>query len=182
MKTDQGELVLSGTLDCTILNPWDRNVKTILEFTNVLDITRAWRVKDFKVWLKTAPEDIPIANWGNMAIRYQLNTDDMARPDFWDAGDNRAIAFGEVAYGLNSYNDKQTFGLPTPANLRQYANYVQPDHVIQNRLDLAAHVSFPESGGLEVELNYIIYLEEITITPTESIVYNIKSKAQDLEN
>ncbi|GAI76173.1 unnamed protein product [marine sediment metagenome] len=181
MKSDQGSMVLSGVLDVTILDPWDRGVKRILEFSNVLDITKAWRVKDVKVWMKSEPTDIGIANYGNMSIRYQLNTDEMSRGQFWDAGDNRAIAFGEIAYGLNSYNDKQAFGLPVSANLRQYANYVQPDHIIQNQLDLCASIIFPESGGLVVELNYIVYLEEIQITPTESIIFNIKGKAQDLE-
>ncbi|GAG63482.1 unnamed protein product, partial [marine sediment metagenome] len=60
--------------------------------------------------------------------------------------------------------------------------FMKDDHVIQNRLDISAAVK----GNNTVEsltgytLNYIVNLEEIDITPTESIVYNIKSKAQDL--
>lgn len=181
MKEDQGSMVLSGTMNATILDPWDRNVVTILEYSNVLDIKRAWKVRDFKVWVKSNATDIGIANWGNMQVRYQLNTDDMARGQFYNAGDNRSIAFGESFYQLNSYNDKQTFGLPTPVLLDNYETYIQPDHIIQNRLDLAAEIVYPESGGMIVELNYIVYLEEITITPIESIVANIKSKGQDLE-
>ena len=126
MKENQGSMVLSGVLEGVIMGSFSDNIKTILEYSNVLDISKAWRVKDFKVWLKSTPEEIGIANWGNMAIRCQLNTDDMGREAYWNAGDNRAIAFMEAAYGLNSYNDKQTFGQPTPANLRQYAYNVQP--------------------------------------------------------
>ncbi|GAG84519.1 unnamed protein product, partial [marine sediment metagenome] len=159
MKPTGKSMVLSGVLETGIMYPYDQNLKTVLEYSNVLDITKAWRVKDFKVWLKSTPEEIGIANWGYMAIRYQLNTDSMVRADFWDAADNRAIAFGEVSYGMNSYNDKQTFGQPTPATLLQYNQHIQPDHTIQNQLDLAAEVVFPEAGGMLVDLNYIIYLE-----------------------
>jgi hypothetical protein len=182
MKDNQGTMVLSGVLEDVVYGEFITNVKTILEYSNVLDITKAWRVKDFKVWLKSTPEEIGIANWGNMAIRCQLNTDDLGRESWWNAGDNRAIAFMEVSYGLNSYNDKQSFGQPTPPNFRNSDYYMQPDHIIQNRLDIAASVMFPESSGMPVELNYIIYLEEVNISPIESIVFNIKSKAQDLSS
>jgi hypothetical protein len=44
----------------------------------------------------------------------------------------------------------------------------------------------PGSSDLEAAagytLNYVVNLEEVEITPIESIVYNIKSKAQDLAN
>jgi len=59
-----------------------------------------------------------------------------------------------------------------------------PDHIIQNKLTISAY-SGGSSGveGLDgYTLNYIVYLEEYDITPSESIIYNIKGKAQDLSS
>ena len=182
MKDNQGTMVLSGVLTGAINKDFSEMNKTILEYTNVLDISKAWRVMDYKVWLKSNYQDIGIANYGNMSIRTQLNTDHMDEQHHWDAGENRAIAFSEHAYAFQAYISKEPFTLPVPNNYSASDYYVQPDHVIQNQLDISAQVFMAEAGGLPVELNYIIYLEEVKITPIESIVFNIKSKAQDIEN
>ena len=62
--------------------------------------------------------------------------------------------------------------------------WMKDDHVIQNRLDISASARGSQTveGLTGYTLNYIVNLEEVDITPTESIVYNIKSKAQDLQN
>jgi hypothetical protein len=59
------------------------------------------------------------------------------------------------------------------------------DHVVQNKLTISAGAS----GNAQLEaittgytLNYIVNLEEYDITPVESIIFNIKSKAQDLSS
>ena len=62
--------------------------------------------------------------------------------------------------------------------------WLLPDHIIQNKLTIGAYAggSSAIEGLTGYSLNYIVNLEEWDITPIESIVFNIKSKAQDLSS
>jgi len=184
MKPTGKTMVLSGEIDGTINRDWSGpNTHTILEYSNVLDITKAWVITDFKVWPKSPADDAGIFNnYGNLGLRFQLNTDTMPEVAYWMASENRCIAFGESHYSLNSYLSKEPFGTPVPVLPVQSNYYIQPDHIIQNRLDLACVPTFPEATSNIMELNYFVYLEEVVITPQESIVFNIKSQGQDLSD
>jgi len=61
--------------------------------------------------------------------------------------------------------------------------FMHPDHLVQNKLTISAQGTGGNSvieGLTGYTLNYIVYLEEYDITPSESIIFNIKGKAQDL--
>ena len=62
--------------------------------------------------------------------------------------------------------------------------WLMPDHIVQNKLTIGAYAGGPSTveSLAGYSLNYIVNLEEWDITPIESIVFNIKSKAQDLSS
>jgi len=114
----------------------------------------------------------------------QLSTDNIPSNLMWNnAGDNRAIGWGNLAYNANraAYKPMTPAG-EIPRSLDNSTYWLHPDHVIQNKLTISAHAfGSNASENATYVLNYLVELEEVEISPTESIVFNIKSKAQDLE-
>lgn len=185
MKDTSKTMTLAGTIYQTQFNRSMLN-ETILEYTNVLDIGRAWKVKSFDCWIASDVDSMVFVQNCLIDFRFSLATDEVGNAaDYWKAGDNRLIGFKEVAYACaeDYYKPIAAYsGAPTQ-NLN-VETYMKPNHIIQNRLDIA----FSGTGSHSIhesayfDFNYIIELEEVTVTPTESIVFNIKSAAQDLEN
>ena len=61
--------------------------------------------------------------------------------------------------------------------------WMHPEHLVQNKLTISAQGTGANAQieGLDgYTLNYIVYLEEYDITPDESIIFNIKGKAQNV--
>ena len=60
---------------------------------------------------------------------------------------------------------------------------IDPDHIIQRRLDINLKVLGANAAEAELyRINYIVYLEEVTLSANEAIISNIKSVAQDVDN
>jgi len=187
MKLTGKTLTLSGQLPRReFQKPLDRDPHTILEYSNVLDISKAWRVKDFSCWIAETANQMGLTKEAAIGLDVQLSTDDIAVPTDWNnAGDNRAVGWGTLSYYVTQANVKPT--TPQAGHTRMLMNseyWLMPDHVIQNKLTISGQA--PGSSDLEASsgyvLNYIVNLEELDITPSESIIFNIKSKAQDLSS
>lgn len=160
---------------------------TILEYANVLDIKRAWRVKDFHCWIQQQGNDFAGQTVGTQfGMNVQLSSDDIPNANDWNnAGDNRAVGWGALSYFFADGQYKPQSFTGTSLMLMNSEYWMMEDHVIQNKLTISA--SAAGNGALEgittrYKLNYIVNLEEFDITPVESIVFNIKSKAQDLSS
>jgi len=183
MKDTKKRMTLSGQIGPFLFSRAlsAANTKTILEYTNVLDIKKAWRVVDFRVWLASSHADIGMVADGLLDFRVQLNTDEM-KDGYWDASDNRAIAWGEIAYASQAQYGKPAGSAGAPMQNINTEYYIKPDHIVQTRLDLSVEGtgSGTTTEGKDFLCNYIVYLEQYDITPQESIVFNIKSKGQDL--
>ena len=188
MKRTNRTMTLSGMMEGGQMGgDMHRFTKVILEYSNVLDINRAWRVKDFKFWLASNVNEIGFTDDAIFNLDVQLSTDEMTGPirdGYWNAGDNRAIGWGFKTYSAYNYPYKHAGYTPAGICCRFTEEILTEDHIIQNYLQIAASV---KGGGVGTEnkpynVNYIVELEEWDITPVESIVFNIKSKAQDIEN
>ena len=187
MKNTGKTLTLSGQMPLRqFQEPLERDPHTILEYSNVLDLSRAWRVKDFKCWIAGTAADMGLNKEVAIGLDVQLSTDNIPNgPDWNNAGENRAVGWGTLSYWCTQSNIKPSSVIGGNARMLMNSEYwMLPDHVVQNKLTISAQA--PGSSDLEGStgfiLNYIVNLEEIIITPIESIVFNIKSKAQDLEN
>lgn len=186
MKRTGKTLTLSGQMPKRLFGAQlFRDPHTILEYANVLDINKAWKVKDFKVWIQESPLEMGLSDGGYMTVDTQLSTDSIPLQQDWNnAGDNRAIGWGTLAYNLNAstFKEQPIAGIPRSLDNSEY--WMHPDHLIQNKLTISAH-AFGNQLKFEQKLytlNYVVYLEEYDISPTESIIFNIKGKAQDLSS
>jgi len=185
MKKTGKTLTLSGQLPRRqFQQQLFRDPHTVLEYSNVLDINRAWKVKSFATWIQETPAEMGFTGECYFTVDCQLSTDNIPSNLMWNnAGDNRAIGWGNLAYNANraAYKPMTPAG-EIPRSLDNSTYWLHPDHVIQNKLTISAHAfGSNESENATYVLNYIVELEEVEISPTESIVFNIKSKAQDLE-
>ena len=71
------------------------NPKTILEYANVLDLNKAWKVKDFRCWLQGSCAEMGINKEAATGLDVQLSTDDIPNAGDWNnAEENRAIGWG----------------------------------------------------------------------------------------
>lgn len=187
MKSTGKTLTLSGQLPQRQFGELlYRNPHTILEYSNVLDINKAWKVKDYVCWIAGTCNDMGINKESAAAVDVQLSTDLIPNsPDWNNAGENRAIGWGTLSYWFTQSNIKVSTPQAGFARMLMNSEYfMHPDHLIQNKLTISAQAV----GNSDLEgtdgyvLNYIVNLEEWDITPIESIVFNIKSKAQDLSS
>jgi len=187
MKRTGKTLTLSGQMPKRLFgSPLNRDPHTILEYSNVLDINKAWKVKDFRVWIQENGVEFGATTQPTQfGLDTQLSTDNIPNQNDWNnAGENRAIGWGTLTYylGDGQYKPQSFTGFSRMLINSEY--FMHPDHLIQNKLTIsAAALGNSILEGLDgYTLNYIVYLEEYDITPIESIVFNIKSKAQDLAN
>lgn len=174
MKATGRTLTLRGTTEAYKAST-DYHSENILDYANVLDINKAWRLRWFEVWLV---ESLSLSRPGSgydLSLESILSTE-LPTPIVNRADDNRLIAWSNQTYSMG--------GKSTGANSQGIIGQqivIDPDHIIQKELN----ISFRLLGGTEFEntdfnANYIVYLEEIEITPTESIVSTIKQSAQSL--
>lgn len=163
-----------------------RDPHTILEYANVMDINKAWKVKDFRCWIKGTCTDMGINKEACTGLDVQLSTDDIPYSADWNnAGDNRGIGWGTLSYWFTQSNIKVSTPQAGFARMLMNSEYfMHPDHLVQTKLTISAQATGNSDleGATGYVLNYIVYLEEFDITPTESIIYNIKGKAQDIRN
>jgi len=174
VKTTGRTLTLRGTTE-SFRASTDWYSENILDYANVLDINKAWRLRWFEVW---PVESLSLAAPGSgyeVALEAILSTE-LPTTIQNRADDNRLIAWSNQAYTLG--------GKAAGANSQGILGHqvvIDPDHIIQKELN----ISFRMLGGTifedsDVEANYIVYLEEVEITPTESIISTIKQSAQSL--
>jgi len=191
MKRTNRTMTLAGTTpEIVFTSEMHRQPLTILEYSNVLDISKAWRVKNFRVWIKSSQMEMDLLEDCLLNLKYQLNTDDMDT-GWFNIGDNRTIGMGTTAYNVSGYgyNPSKTVTLGFTGAGVQLMNeevFMKAEHVVQNKLVLGVQVIGPqavvEAHSNTYTCNYLVELEEYDITPTESIIFNIKAKGQDLSS
>lgn len=174
MKATGRTLTLRGTTEANKAST-DYHSENILDYANVLDINKAWRLRSFEVW---PVDSLSLASTGSgieVSLEAILSTE-LPVPVVNRADDNRLIAWSNQTYTLGG----KTVG-SNAMGILGHQVVIDPDHIIQKELN----ISFRMLGGTTFEnsdfnANYIVYLEEIEITPTESIVSTIKQSAQSL--
>ena len=184
MKDTRKRLTLRGSIDVTVNAGFTVNGSPILEYANVLDLKKAWKVEGYAVW----PVDFRggvSADKGHASLESFLATDrniiDTAYVEIVNnAEDNRQFAWGNTLIHL----DYATKALTTAGQAVQSEHYwVDPDHLIQDELNIYVSAAAGDNfEGIVKKINYIVYLREVEITPAESIVQNIKGKSQDLSS
>jgi hypothetical protein len=174
MKLTGRTLTLRGTMEPFLANG-DYHSENILDYANVLDISKAWRLRWCEVWFVESPSRSVSSSGQENSLEIILSTE-LPSPVENRADDNRLITWINQCYSMGG----KSIGANGNGLLNEQV-VVDPDHIIQKELN----ISMKYLGGSVfentlVQTNYIVYLEEVEITAIESIVSSIKSSAQSL--
>jgi len=174
MKSTGRTLTLRGTME-PFKGNGDFHSENILDYSNVLDISKAWKLRYCQVWFVDSPTRTTYMGGQENSLAIVLSTE-LPAPVQNRADDNRLIAWINQCYSAG--------GKVTGANGHGMLNeqvVIDPDHIIQKELNISMqYLSGTAGENTDVEVNYIVYLEEVQITPTESIISTIKQSAQSL--
>ena len=172
MKFTGKTLTLRGTT--SPMDPGAWYSENILDYANVLDINKAWKIKWFEVW---SAESLGLQSAGSRvywSLESLLSTENILNVAN-RADDNRLIAWSNQYYGMGESPSSKAQGIVNAQVI------IDPDHIIQKELNINF---LPLTGstleGTTLTMNFIVYLEEVDITATESIIYTIKQSAQSL--
>lgn len=189
MKRTGKRLTLRGSISKDVNAQFSSDGFTILEYANVLDLKRAWKVTGYAVWPVGYKAGFTAdLNLGFASIETFLATDGNIN----DAGtvfiannarDNRQIAWGNTIVNLGGALRLEPGQSSKFQGVSSEHYWIDPEHLVQTDLRLFCRIggiSYDE--GAFKEINYIVYLDEMEVTPDESIIQSVKSKAQDLSN
>jgi len=173
MKSTGRTLTLRGTTEAFRGADWYS--ENILDYANVLDISKAWKLLYCQVWFVESPTRTTYMGGQENSLDILLSTE-LPVPVQNRADDNRLIAWINQCYSAG--------GKVAGANGHGMLNeqvVIDPDHIIQKELNISFKYLAGTTGeDTDIEVNYIVYLEEYDITPTESIISTIKQSAQSL--
>lgn len=151
-----------------------------LLFTNASpDKTRAWKVKDSQIWLVKGNNlsYSPLFKYGGFFnIQQQLQTDTIPTTvSDLNPEDNRT--FGWIR---NLITVSKGSGSITAATSNEM-KCIDPDHIITDQLyHSIGYMGDNQAESTKVTIGYMITLEQIKISPIESILQTIKGRSQDV--
>jgi len=184
MKMTGREMTLRGTISQQLNRAFAPH--NIFEYANVLDLSKAWKVKGYAVWAQGWRDGFATNNaLDSASIESFLATDigifDSASVLMNNSPeDNRQIAWGNVRLSMGA-GDKANNTQSQSVAQEHY--WIDPQHIIQDELNLYLRIGASDAYEGQIKnFNYIVYLEEVEITPVESIIFNIKGKSQDLSS
>ncbi|GAG68304.1 unnamed protein product, partial [marine sediment metagenome] len=183
MKRNDKSMTLRGSISLQVNRQFEGF--NILEYSNVLDLSKAWKVIGYAVWPTGfrpgfAAQFITQSASIESFLATDVNIFDTANILIQNSPeDNRQIAWGNSLVNLGSGDKVQSSSQVQAIEYESY--WIDPNHVIQDELNLYLRVGASnEFEGQVKQFNYIVYLEEYEISDIESIIYNIKGKSQDL--
>ena len=175
MKSTGKTLTLRGTT-ALFNTTTDFYLENILDYANVLDIEKGWKIRWFEVWPVALNPTATLAR-NTLSIEAILTTDSIPIAQRVNrADDNRMIGWSNSGYDCGTDPASKTGGFIGSQIV------IDPDHVVQKELNIMFRLL--ANAALEGEsrqMNYIVYLEEVKLTPSESIVSTIKQSAQNLD-
>lgn len=155
------------------------------------DQTKSWRIREVQCWLNPMVES---GGDSRAILYYCLSTDFLTPPpdtttpglrtyaEQFNASDNRGIAWGMVDY---QNRDASTADFRVPgqgiipfgmiADGRRAVNYL-----ILNTLTATESSAILPTGAGKNTINYRVLLEEIKVSPEESILHQVRGIAQDV--
>ena len=155
------------------------------------DQTKSWRIKEIQCWLNPMVE---AGGDSRTILNYCLSTDFLNPPadattpsiriyaEQFNAEDNRGIAWGMTDY---QNRDASTADFRVPgqgiipfgmiADGRRAVNYL-----ILNTITASEGSAILPSGPGKNTINYRILMEEIDVSPMESILHQVRGLSQDV--
>lgn len=148
------------------------------------DRTRGWRIKDAWLWCQTIRASTPNDAHGMMVIQAQLSTQEV-KPVFDQyVDDNRLFGWMQQHYlrRTTSGGSSTDYILPN-AGLNDRCRFIiDEDTTVVKELWLGMASSSDGSDEPEREWNFLIDLEEIKVSPEQSVFQQLKGMGQDVSN
>lgn len=173
-------MTLRGVIECKDGN---RSVpKQCLDYVSP-DRTRGWRIKDAWLWCQTVRASTPNDDHGMMVIQGQLSTEEV-KPIFDQyVNDNRIFGWMQQQYlrRTTSSGSSTDYIMPNSGLNLMCRFIVDEDTTIVKELWLGMASSQDGSDEPARLWNYLIDLEEVKISPEQSVFQQIKGMGQDID-
>ncbi len=148
------------------------------------DRTKGWKVTGAWVWTDTLAQNTITSN-NNPALTACLATDELDAPvrigELTTASDNRLFGWAQVHYRGFDANEYFVPHASLPSSNKMLIDF---DRIVTNQLYIYALMIC--NGGvttpMPVDVNYLIALEEVTLSPSQSVLQQLKGIGQDVVN
>jgi len=179
------ELTLRGSIDTEWQSVFAAE-KLVFNYESP-DRTRGWKVKGAWLWIDTKAGNTISSN-NNPIVVGCLTTDSIDSTGFGvrmnaltSVDDNRTFGWVQVHYrGF----DAQDYFVPHASTPASQGFLLDLDRIVTNEMYM--YVNCLTNDGLTtpnpVTVNYLIHLEEIKISPSQSILQQLKGIGQDIDN
>ncbi len=149
------------------------------------DRTRGWKVVGAWLWLADIESQNTISSNNNPVLFGSLSTDQLPAPvryaQISSVEDNRLFGWTSVHLRGFDTNDYFLGHATVPAD---QSFLLDLDRIVTN--DLYVYAGIMANGGfvspLPVKINYMIALEEMNITPSQSVLQQLKGIGQNIDN
>jgi len=174
-------MTLRGVIECADGNR--SHAQNVLDYVSP-DRTRGWVIKDAWLWCQTIRAQTPNDDHGQMIIQAQLSTEEVAPVFDQYVNDNRIFGWMQQQYmrRTTSSGSSTDYILPN-AGLNVMCRFIiDHDTTIVKELWLGMGTS---SDGSDEPLrlwNYLIDLEEVKISPEQSVFQQIKGMGQSVSD
>lgn len=155
--------------------------KQLLDYVSP-DRTRGWRIKDAWFWLGTVRASTPNDVNGMLYAQLFLSTE-AVKPVFDSVvEDNRIFAWAGQQYlkKTTTSGSSTDFMLPNGGQSTSNKFVFDDDTTIVKELWIGIGTSQEGTDEPEREYNYLINLEEVKVTPSESIMQQLKGQGQQI--
>ena len=180
-------MTLRGSID-TVWNDTRATEALIFNYESP-DRTRGWRVTGAWVWIDTLSQNTISSN-NNPGVIAALATDTIipagapgvSMNAITTASDNRLFGWTQIHYRGFDTSDYYIPHASIPESNRFLLDF---DRIVTNELYM--NVQCITNGGLPaginpVKVNYLISLEEMTLSPSQSVLQQLKGIGQDVVN
>ena len=172
-------MTLRGVIACKDGNR--SGTKQVLDYVSP-DRTRGWRIKNAWLWCQTIRASTPNNLNGMMVIQAQLSTEEV--PPVFDqfVNDNRLFGWLQQQYMTRGTSSGGSTDYIVPNSGLNVMNrfIIDNDTTIVKELWLGMGSSQDGTDEPERLWNYLIDLEEIKISPEQSVFQQIKGMGQDI--
>ena len=153
--------------------------KNIFDYVSP-DRSRAWKIREAWIFPKDLRAEIGGSD-GQFCLQAHLATDTWTLTEFdqvVDVADNRQCAWSTSQYVLRAAGTD--FLCPANGIPAGGVFICDPDTIIVKELYIAAAASSESTTSPTRAWNYVIVLEEIKVSPSESILQQVKGIGQDI--
>lgn len=145
------------------------------------DRTRGWKIEGAYIWIENPITSV--AGSGNALLLANLATDSYIKnvSDILDASDNRSLAWHSKQYHYQ--NGTFDFIYPNATDTSMSAFLIDLERIVTNELYITAgFLPSVSPSSIKQTISYMIVLREVSLTPSQSLLQQLKGIGQNIDN